>query len=170
MSVRPHIAIITLGVRDFARARRFYSEGLGWPIQQEQGEWVCFSLGDGSSALTLYPWDELADEAGMPADGSGFRGITFAYNVRGPRSASMKSLPKRKPAVAGSPRLRSAGHGEATAATSPIPKATSGRSRPELPNCHSLSRQNHSVGSPLPRTIRAGLESKAGASLKIDVV
>lgn len=82
MSVKPHIAIITLGVRDFARARRFYSEGLGWPIQQEQGEWVCFNLGDGSSALTLYPWDELADEVGMPADGSGFRGVTFAYNVR----------------------------------------------------------------------------------------
>jgi len=43
---------------------------------------VCFTLGDGSSALTLYPWDELAADAGVPADGSGFRGITFSYNVR----------------------------------------------------------------------------------------
>jgi catechol 2,3-dioxygenase-like lactoylglutathione lyase family enzyme len=80
--VKPHVAIIGLGVRDFDRAKQFYSEGLGWPIQQEQGEWVCFILGDGSSALTLYPWDELAAEAGLPADGSGFRGMTFAYNVR----------------------------------------------------------------------------------------
>jgi uncharacterized glyoxalase superfamily protein PhnB len=24
----------------------------------------------------------MADDAGVPADGSGFRGITFAYNVR----------------------------------------------------------------------------------------
>jgi catechol 2,3-dioxygenase-like lactoylglutathione lyase family enzyme len=80
--MRPHVAIIGVGVRDFDRAKRFYSEGLGWPIQQEQGEWVCFSLGDGSSALTLYPWDELAADAGVPAEGSGFRGIAFAYNVR----------------------------------------------------------------------------------------
>ena len=80
--MKPHIALIGLGVRDFDRAKRFYTEGLGWPILQEQGEWACFSLGDGSSALTLYPWDELAAEAGLPAQGDGFRGITFAYNVR----------------------------------------------------------------------------------------
>jgi len=80
--VKPHVAIIGVGVRDFERAKRFYRDGLGWPVLQEQGEWVCFSLGDGSSALTLYPWDELAADAGVPAEGSGFRGITFSYNVR----------------------------------------------------------------------------------------
>jgi catechol 2,3-dioxygenase-like lactoylglutathione lyase family enzyme len=80
--LKPHIALIGLGVRDFATAKRFYADGLGWPILQEDGEWVCFSLGDGSSALTLYPWDQLADGAGVPAEGSGFRGITFSYNVR----------------------------------------------------------------------------------------
>jgi uncharacterized protein len=79
--MKPHVAIITLGVRDFDRAKRFYSEGLGWPVQQEQGEWVCFSLGDGASALTLFPWDELAADAAVPAEGSGFRGVTLAYNV-----------------------------------------------------------------------------------------
>jgi catechol 2,3-dioxygenase-like lactoylglutathione lyase family enzyme len=77
-----HVAVITLGVRDFQRARRFYSEGLGWPIQQEDDNWVCFLLGDGSSALALYPWDELAADAEVPADGSGFRGVTLAHNVR----------------------------------------------------------------------------------------
>jgi predicted enzyme related to lactoylglutathione lyase len=80
--LKPHIAIIGVGVRDFERAKRFYSAGLRWPILQEQGEWVCFSLGDGSSALTLYPWDQLAADVGVPAEGSGFRGITFSYNVR----------------------------------------------------------------------------------------
>jgi len=79
--LKPHIAIVGVGVRDFARARQFYCDGLGWPVLQEQDEWVCFSLGDGSSALTLYPWDRLAAEAGVPAEGSGFRGITFSYNV-----------------------------------------------------------------------------------------
>ncbi len=80
--MNPHVSVITLGVRDLNRAKQFYSEGLGWPIQQEQGEWVCFSLGNGSSALGLYPWDTLADDAGVAADGSGFRGITLSYIVR----------------------------------------------------------------------------------------
>jgi catechol 2,3-dioxygenase-like lactoylglutathione lyase family enzyme len=79
--MKSHVAIITLGVRDFDRARGFYAERLGWPIAQEQDEWVCFSLGDGSSALALFPWDELAGDASVPADGSGFRGVTLAYNV-----------------------------------------------------------------------------------------
>ena len=80
--MKPHVAVITLGVRDLKGARTFYSEGLGWPIQQEDYNWVCFLLGDGSSALALYPWDELAEDARVPADGTGFRGITLAHNVR----------------------------------------------------------------------------------------
>jgi catechol 2,3-dioxygenase-like lactoylglutathione lyase family enzyme len=80
--VNPHVSVITLGVRDLKRAKQFYSEGLGWPVQQEEDEWVCFSLGNGSSALALYPWDALADDANVAADGSGFRGVTLAYNVR----------------------------------------------------------------------------------------
>ena len=80
--MKPHVAVITLGVRDLEQARRFYSEGLEWPIQQEDSNWVCFLLGDGSSALALYPWDELAADAQVPADGTGFRGVTLAYNVR----------------------------------------------------------------------------------------
>ena len=80
--MNPHISVITLGVRDLNRARGFYAEGLGWPIQQEDYNWVCLSLANGSSALALYPWDELADDAGVPANGSGFRGITLSYIVR----------------------------------------------------------------------------------------
>ena len=81
-TMNPHVAVITLGVRDLERARSFYHEGLGWPIQQEDYNWVCFSLGDGSSALALYPWDALASDATLPADGNGFRGVTLSYNVR----------------------------------------------------------------------------------------
>ena len=33
--MNPAVSVITLGVRDLDRAKRFYSEGLGWPIQQE---------------------------------------------------------------------------------------------------------------------------------------
>jgi uncharacterized protein len=69
--MKPHVAVITLGVSDLKRARAFYSEGLGWPIQQEDYNWVCFSLSDDSSTLALYPWRELAADATVPAEGRG---------------------------------------------------------------------------------------------------
>jgi hypothetical protein len=80
--MNPHVSVITLGVRDLDRERHFYEAGLGWPVHQEDDNWACYLLADGASALALYPWDELADDAGVPAEGSGFRGVTLAYNVR----------------------------------------------------------------------------------------
>lgn len=80
--MNPHVSGITLGVKDVSRAKRFYHEGLGWPIHEDQGEWVSFSINGGSSALGLLPWDALAGDAGVGADGTGFRGVTFSYIVR----------------------------------------------------------------------------------------
>ena len=79
--MNPQISAITLGVRDLKRATQFYSEGLGCPIEQDQGGFVSFNLGNGSSALALYTRDALAADAGVAADGSGFRGITLSYVV-----------------------------------------------------------------------------------------
>ena len=76
------MSVISLGVRDLARAKEFYADRLGWPIHAEEGEWVCFMLGGGSTAFALYPWDALAEDAGVPTDGQGFRGVTLAYVVR----------------------------------------------------------------------------------------
>jgi uncharacterized protein len=80
--VKPHVSVITLGVRDLAHAREFYADRLGWPVQQEDHNWVCFILGGNSTAFTLYPWDNLAEDARVSAEGDGFRGVTLAYNVR----------------------------------------------------------------------------------------
>ena len=80
--MNPHVSVITLGVRDLPRAKRFYHDHLGWPVQQEDENWVCFLLGGGSTALALYPWDALAEDAGVAVGGSGFRGVTLAYVVR----------------------------------------------------------------------------------------
>ncbi|MGQ0549940.1 MAG: VOC family protein [Armatimonadota bacterium] len=79
--MNPQISAVTLGVRDLNRAKQFYSEGLGCPIGQDQGGFVSFNLGNGSSALALYTWDALAADAGVASDGSGFRGITLSYIV-----------------------------------------------------------------------------------------
>lgn len=80
--MRPHVSVITLGVRDLARAREFYAERLGWPIHQEEADWVCFLLEGGSTAFALYPWDALAADAQVDPQGSGFRGVTLAYVAR----------------------------------------------------------------------------------------
>ncbi len=79
--MNPQISAITLGVRDLNRAKQFYSEGLGCPIEQDQAGFVSFNLGSGSSTLALYAWDALAADAGVASDGSGFRGITLNYIV-----------------------------------------------------------------------------------------
>lgn len=80
--MKPHVSVITLGVEDIARAKKFYGDGLGWPVHQDYDQWVSFVLDGGSTALGLYQWDALAADAGVPADGSGFRGLTFSYAVR----------------------------------------------------------------------------------------
>jgi uncharacterized protein len=80
--MKPYVSVITLGVRDMSRARQFYKDGLGWPTLQDYGGWVCFALGNGASALGLFPWDDLAADVGVPAEGSGFRGVTLSYIVR----------------------------------------------------------------------------------------
>ena len=80
--MNPHISAITLGVADLARARRFYGEGLGWPIEQDYPQWVSFKMGEGSSMVGLYPAEALAGDAGVAPDGTGFRGVTLSYIVR----------------------------------------------------------------------------------------
>ncbi|MBS9403226.1 VOC family protein [Halomonas sp. TRM85114] len=73
------ISLITLGVSDLARARRFYEEGLGWKVGLSEGEIVFFQLN--GLILSLYPRTALAQDAGIPEAGSGFAGITLAHNV-----------------------------------------------------------------------------------------
>ncbi len=76
------ISVITLGVRDLDRARRFYEDGLGWAVHLEEGSWVTYLIGDSFTTLALYPWDALAEDADVPPEGTGFRGVTLAYVVR----------------------------------------------------------------------------------------
>ncbi len=79
--MEPRISLITLGVRDLDRARRFYVDGLGLPVQPESQAEIVF-LGLGAIWLALHPRDMLAADAETTADGSGFRGFTLAHNVR----------------------------------------------------------------------------------------
>jgi catechol 2,3-dioxygenase-like lactoylglutathione lyase family enzyme len=79
--MQPRISLITLGVRDFTRAVRFYRDGLGWPLSSMSQDDVAF-FRTGGTVLALFPRDKLAEDANLPPDGSGFGGITLAHNVR----------------------------------------------------------------------------------------
>lgn len=76
--MEPRITLITLGVRDLERAIAFYRDGLGLP--QRPGEGVFFETR--GTWLALFPRDELAQDAGVSAAGSGFAGFALAHNVR----------------------------------------------------------------------------------------
>ena len=71
----------TLGVQDVARAKAFYA-ALGWPIQQDYGQWVAFSLNDGALLLGLYSRAALAQDAGVTSEAIGSGGAVLQYLVR----------------------------------------------------------------------------------------
>ncbi len=73
------VSAIMLGVKDVDRARKFYVEGLGCEIDQDFPGFVRCSLGEGSSMLALYEWEAAAQDAGVSAEGSGFRGVSFHF-------------------------------------------------------------------------------------------
>jgi catechol 2,3-dioxygenase-like lactoylglutathione lyase family enzyme len=80
MSIRPRISLITLGVRDLARARQFYENGLGWKPSSAGNDDVVFFQLAGGVVLGLFSRTSLAEDAHLADTGSGFGGITIAQN------------------------------------------------------------------------------------------
>ena len=80
------ITIICLGVRDMERSIRFYKDGLGFQTNETSySPPVIFFNTSVGLKLELYPLDLLAKDINYdnpPAIGSGFGGITLAYNVK----------------------------------------------------------------------------------------
>ena len=74
------VSLITLGVADLQRSREFY-ERLGWRRSMAEAEGVVFFQA-GGMALALYSRTELAKDAKISPEGSGFSGIALAYNTR----------------------------------------------------------------------------------------
>jgi predicted enzyme related to lactoylglutathione lyase len=76
------VTTIMIGVEDLSRSKKFYGEGLGCTIDQDYPKFVSFDLGAGSSSLALYEREAAAQDAGVSAEGSGFRGVSFHYIVQ----------------------------------------------------------------------------------------
>lgn len=77
--MKPRISLITLGVRDMARAVKFYEDGLGFPRMESPPEVAFFTLN--GTWLGLYDRKALAEDATVPARGQGFAGFALAHNV-----------------------------------------------------------------------------------------
>jgi catechol 2,3-dioxygenase-like lactoylglutathione lyase family enzyme len=78
--MKPKISLITFGVRDLDRMLAFYRDGLGFtaPSYKPGDDMIMFQLE--GTWLGLFPRDELAKDAGVSVEGSGFSGVTLAHN------------------------------------------------------------------------------------------
>lgn len=74
------LSLITLGVTDLARARRFYEDGLGWTKGNDEDEVAFYQL----NGLILAVWTraDLAEDANVVDTGATFSGISIAFNTR----------------------------------------------------------------------------------------
>jgi len=81
VTVSVQVTAIMLGVADLSRAKKFYAEGLGCAIDKDYPGFVSMDLGAGSSLLALYEREAAAQDAGVSAAGSGFRGVSFHFIV-----------------------------------------------------------------------------------------
>lgn len=76
-----HVHLITLGITDLARARRFYETVFGWPVSSASAGDVVF-FKSGRVVVALYPAHKLAADAGVAASGAGgHSGVALAHNV-----------------------------------------------------------------------------------------
>jgi uncharacterized protein len=79
MTLKPRLTLVTLGVSDFARARRFYMD-LGWTPSSASQENVAFFDLNGV-VLSLYPRHLLAQDANVEDSKPGFSGVSLACNA-----------------------------------------------------------------------------------------
>ena len=74
------LSLVTLGVADVRRARRFY-EALGWVGESPDDDVVFFQVG--GMVVALWSRAKLAADSTV-ADAGGWGGITLAHNTRSP--------------------------------------------------------------------------------------
>jgi catechol 2,3-dioxygenase-like lactoylglutathione lyase family enzyme len=79
--MKEKLNIVTLGVKDLERFLKFYKDGLGWKPSSASNENIAF-FQMGGVVLSLYPREKLAEDVKINSGGSGFSGITLAYNAK----------------------------------------------------------------------------------------
>jgi uncharacterized protein len=75
------LSLVTLGISDLDRARKFY-EALGWKSGAEEADDVVFFQA-GGIVVSLWDRAKLAEDS-VVSDGGGWGGVALAYNTRSP--------------------------------------------------------------------------------------
>jgi uncharacterized protein len=79
--MQQRLTLVTLGVSDLKRSRKFYEESFGWkPLPISDDNIVFFQLN--GLQFALFPDHALAEDAGVNPKGSGFRKFSLAHNLR----------------------------------------------------------------------------------------
>ncbi|MDH7460887.1 VOC family protein [Chitinophagaceae bacterium 26-R-25] len=76
--MQQRLSFLTIGVNDLEQMKNFYIEKFGWQPMKDDGGIVFFKLN--GFILSLFPANELAEDIGIPQDGSGFKRVTMAIN------------------------------------------------------------------------------------------
>lgn len=79
--MKQRLHLVTLGVGDFEKSKKFYGETLGWKPASASSDDVAFFQA-GGVVFALYPREKLAEDALTSPKGSGFAGFTLAYNAK----------------------------------------------------------------------------------------
>jgi len=77
--MKPRLNIVTLGVAELQKSKKFYKNALGWEPANGSDENIVF-FNQGGIVVALYPIHKLAKDAGISAERSGFSGVTLAIN------------------------------------------------------------------------------------------
>jgi uncharacterized protein len=75
--MQQQISVVTLGVLELARSRRFYGEGFGWKPVFESPEIIFYQM----NGLMLGTWLAPALEADMQRTATGSSAMSLAHNV-----------------------------------------------------------------------------------------
>lgn len=74
------LSLVTLGVADLARARRFYEDGLGWKRGNDNPDVAFYQMP--GMIFALWSRAGLAEDAGIADSGAAYSGMALAYNAR----------------------------------------------------------------------------------------
>jgi hypothetical protein len=98
------LSFITLGAKNLDELKRFYMDKFKWtPFKDDQG--IVFFKMNGF-ILSLFPADELAKDAGVPPEGTGFKKMTLAICYRSEKEVDdvFKALQGRGVKIVKAPR------------------------------------------------------------------
>jgi len=85
------ISVLTIGANDLQAMRKFYEGNFGWKPVAENKDIVFYKMN--GFLFSIGKRKELAGFIGVSPEGSGFRSVTFGYNV--PTEDEVKTLYKQ---------------------------------------------------------------------------